>query len=51
MEKIDEEHKLELITERNEEEYDNELECDRQEEEEVKVELSEEQHSAIMDYD
>ena len=50
MKKIDEEHKLELIVERNEEECDNELWCDKKEDKKFKVELSEEKYSTIMAY-
>ena len=37
MEKIEEEHKLELTVERHEEECGNELECDKKEDEELKL--------------
>ena len=39
---------MELTEEINEEEYDNELECDKKEYEEFKVELSEDQNIEIM---
>ena len=48
MEKIYEDHKLELTAETNEEENEHKLECDENEDKEAKLELNEEQHSAMM---